>query len=183
VLRTYPTVRLWIPGCGRGADAFSLAVLLSEEGLLSRVRIYATDFDQKTIEEAAEGRVTAARFKQSLENFTAAGGTGDLHRFFTRVEDGFRLKPAIRKTVFFTVHSLMTDRSFNEFHAIVARDVLSAFQSPLLERAFNIFHESLGRFGFLGLGDEESLSKNPNRRCYEPLLDGGALWWRKVADQ
>jgi len=74
LLRTYPFSRLWVAGCATGEEAYSLAILLEEEGLYERCRIYATDVDEKVLEQAAAGIFPLAMMRQSTANYLQAGG-------------------------------------------------------------------------------------------------------------
>lgn len=181
MLRTYPTIRIWTPACGSGSDAFSLAIILDQEGLLARAKIYATDAFEKAVAAAAEGRLAFDLAAESAANFTATGCDVPFSRYVGKGAGGHRVKPALRKRVFFATHNLATDASFNEFHVVVCRDALLPFDTVLQARAHGVFLESLAPFGYLALGDGETLAYQPVRRSYEPLDEACGLWRRVAA--
>jgi chemotaxis protein methyltransferase CheR len=173
-LRTFPTVRIWVAACGDGALAFSLAMVLEEEGLLPRAKIYATDGSEGALEAARRAELAC---DPSLEDrWRRAGGQGAVQRYFASPA----LAPHIRGAVFFAQHSLATDGAFNEFNAVLCRDVLLSFDRSLHNRVHGRLHESLARFGVLGLGRKESLARTPNAGDYEEL-DGAARLYRRLS--
>ena len=176
LLRTHPTVRAWVAGCGAGEPAWSLAMLLEEEGLLGRSKIYATDASDTLLETARSGALPAltdadgARWKR-------AGGDGDLSRHIA-MNGSAGVKPQLKAAVFFAQHNLATDGAFNEFNVVLCRNVLLSFNRSLHNRVHGRLHDSLGRFGILGLGRKESLARTPHSGEYEELEGGGRLYRR-----
>ena len=75
LLRTYPFVRIWNAGCSTGEEAFSMAILLHEEGLQDKARIYATDINAAVIEQARAGVFPLDKMREYTENYIRAGGT------------------------------------------------------------------------------------------------------------
>ena len=78
VLRTYPSLKVWIAGCSTGEEVYSLAILLGEEGLLERTLIYATDINPESLARARAGVYELDRVRQFTENHRLAGGVGSL---------------------------------------------------------------------------------------------------------
>ena len=157
VLRTYPSLRLWVAGCSTGEEVHSLAILLHEEGLLERTLIYATDINPRSLEQAQRGIYAVDDLAQASENYRAAGGKGSLSDYYTAAYDGALFDKLLRANVTFADHSLATDSVFSETHLISCRNVLIYFNRQLQNRAIGLFHESLCHRGFLGLGSKESL--------------------------
>ena len=89
VLRTYPSIKLWIAGCSTGEEVWSLAILLHEEGLLDRAIIYATDINPEALQAAESGAFALDRLAQFSRNYLAAGG----RRGRVRIGDIFRDHP------------------------------------------------------------------------------------------
>ena len=156
-LATYPFIRVWVAGCGAGEEAYSMAVLLHEEGLLERSQIYATDIDTASLEEASAGIYEIDRLRAFSENYFAAGFRRSLSDYYTTAYGLASMAPALRKRILFSDHSLATDAAFAEVQLVSCRNVLIYFERPLQDRAIGLFAESLGPRGFLGLGSHESL--------------------------
>src|ERR1043166_6123099 len=76
LLRTYPFVRIWHAGCSTGEEVYSMAMLLQEEGLYDRCRIYATDINESVLQKAKSGIFPIATMQEKTSNYIAAGGHG-----------------------------------------------------------------------------------------------------------
>ena len=157
LLRTYPTVRIWHAGCSTGEEVYAMSILLEEEGLSDRCRIYATDMDSTVLDQARQGIFPLSRMKEYTSNYFLAGGKRSLSDYYTAKYDGALFAPRLAKNVLFTQHNLATDRGFSEFNLIVCRNVLIYFDRTLKDHALGLFTESLGTRGVLCLGRKESL--------------------------
>jgi chemotaxis protein methyltransferase CheR len=157
LLRTYPTVRIWHAGCSTGEEVYAMAILLEEEGLYDRCRIYATDMDSTVLDHARQGIFPLARMKEYTANYFLAGGTRSLSDYFTAKYDGALFAPRLAKNVLFTQHNLAMDRGFSEFNVIVCRNVLIYFDRALKDHALSLFSDSLATLAVLCLGRKESL--------------------------
>ena len=169
LLRTYPFLRIWNAGCSTGEETYSLAILLAEEGLLDRTRIYATDINQSVLARARDGVFPLEKMREYTENYLAAGGTRAFSEYYVAAYDGARFDPALADNVVFAQHNLVADRSFNEFHVIVCRNVLIYFDKTLQDRVHRLFYDSLARFGILALGQKESVTFTPHEDDYQAL--------------
>jgi chemotaxis protein methyltransferase CheR len=169
VLRTYPYPRLWVAGCSTGQEALSLAILLREEGLYERCRIYATDINEAVLEQARNGLLPLDSLDEYQHNYRAAGGVRDLADYYTRGKSWAVIDPAVLERIAVFRHDLARDASFNEFHVIFCRNVLMYFDPALRDRVHQLFRDSLVRFGFLALGQSESLHLSRHQSCYEQL--------------
>jgi chemotaxis protein methyltransferase CheR len=178
LLRTYPAVRVWHAACATGEEVYSLAVILEEEGLYDRSRIYATDINEHALRRAAEGVVPLAAMRENTANYQRAGGRGAFADYYAAIDDRAYLHPRLRRNVVFAQHNLVTDRSFNEFQVIFCRNVLIYFNRGLQERVHGLLYQSLARFGFLGLGAKETIDFTPYQPRYAEL---GHRLYRKVA--
>lgn len=158
VLKTYPSVNIWIAGCSSGEEIYSLAILLHEEGLLERSTIYATDINPEAIKRAQQGIYSSAIIPDFVKNYTAAGGQRQPSDYYSTDYDLVRFKSFLKENVVFSEHNLATDEVFVQTHLVLCRNVLIYFEKELQDRALNLFAKSLIQFGFLGLGDKESLS-------------------------
>ena len=158
VLRTYPSLKVWIAGCSTGEEAYSLAILLEEEGLLQRTILYATDVSSEALRAAELGVYKMDRAKEFSRNYERAGGHRTLSDYYTAAYDGIVLDRRLRANMVFSDHSLATDSVFAEVHLVTCRNVLIYFDLELRDRAVGLFRESLVRKGFLAIGAKESLS-------------------------
>ncbi len=157
-LRTYPSLKVWIPGCGMGEEVYSLAILLREEGLLERTLIYATDISPEALGKAEAGVYDLARIADFSRAYQQAGGRASLADYYTAGYNAAAFDKTLRQGVLFSDHCLATDSVFAELQLITCRNVLIYFDSVLQNRAVALFRDSLCRKGFLGLGAKETLS-------------------------
>jgi chemotaxis protein methyltransferase CheR len=176
LLRTYPSCRIWVAGCATGEEAYSLAVLLDEEGLLDRTSLYATDLNEEMLEIARLGLYPAERVRRYEESYQLAGFRGSLGDHYSITGRSVQFNRDLQTSITWSRHSLVSDGSFNDFHLIVCANVLIYFRTPLQERAHRLFYDSLVRGGFLALGKRESLLCCPDRDHYEPVRDGVNLF-------
>ncbi len=168
-LHTYPFIRIWHAGCATGEEAFSTAILLQEEGLYERCRIYATDINAAALAQARAGIVPLAGLATGSARYQEAGGRRALSDYYTLTNGEAVLDPALRRNIVFAQHNLVTDSSFNEFNLICCRNVLIYFNRNLQARVHELFYRSLSRFGVLGLGGKETIAFSPYEHAYEEL--------------
>ncbi|WP_313457597.1 CheR family methyltransferase [Stenotrophomonas sp.] len=180
VLRTYPSIKIWIAGCSTGEEVWSLAILLQEEGLLDRTIIYATDINPEALHAAEAGAFGLDRLAQFSRNYLAAGGTGSLSDYYSSGYGSVVFDRALKRNIVFADHSLATDTVFSEVHLVSCRNVLIYFQRALQDRAIGLFHEALVHKGFLGLGSKESLQFGEHADEFEACAREQRLY-RKVA--
>jgi len=178
-LRTYPFIRIWHAGCATGEEVYSMAILLEEEGLYERSRIYATDINEVVLQKAKSGIFPLERMQEYTENYISAGGKRSFSDYYTAKYDGALFAPSLTKNVVFSQHNLVTDRSFSEFNVILCRNVLIYFDKTLQARVLALFYDSLAMFGVLVLGSKESLRFSPYEECYQQI-DGPEKIYRKV---
>ncbi|MDM0113871.1 CheR family methyltransferase [Variovorax sp. J22R133] len=157
LLHTYPSVTVWVAGCSTGEEVYSLAILLHEEGLLKRTRIYATDINPESLAKARQGIFPMEAVRNYTANYQRAGGVRAFSDYYTAAYDAARFDPALCADVIFADHSLATDSVFAETQFVSCRNVLIYFNRALQDRALGLFHESLSHRGFLGLGTKESI--------------------------
>ena len=169
LLRTYPFLRIWVAGCATGEEACSLAILLQEEELYERCKIYATDLNAAVLKKTEAGVFPLDRMKDYTTNYVQAGGTRSFSEYYTAKYGNAILQAGLRKNILFTQHNLVTDGSFNEFHVIFCRNVLIYFNQDLEARVSRLFNQSLVMFGILCLGAKESLKFSPDEPCFEEL--------------
>lgn len=180
LLRTYPFVRIWHAGCSTGEEVYSMAILLEEEGIYSRCRIYATDMSEAVIRQARSGIFKLASMQEYTENYLKAGGKRSFSEYYTAHHDGAALHPGLKKHIVFAPHNLVTDHSFNEFNVIMCRNVMIYFNAALQKRVYTLLHSSLERYGVLCLGRKESIKFSPYEDSFE-VVDGFEKVYRRVS--
>jgi chemotaxis protein methyltransferase CheR len=179
VLRTYPFVRIWHAGCSTGEEVYSMSILLQEEGLYDRSRIYATDINESVLQKAKSGIFPIATMQENTSNYIAGGGSGTFSDYYTARYDYAIFRPSLRENVVFAQHNLVTDASFNHFNVIFCRNVLIYFNNALQERVMQLFLNSLEMFGILGLGKKETVRYTSVAENYEEL-DAEERLYRRV---
>lgn len=179
LLRTHPYLRLWVAGCSSGQEVYSLAILLHEEGLYERSRIYATDLQARALEQAKNAIFPVAVMQDYTRNYQAAGGAAAFSDYYTADGHAVIMRPFLKKNVVFGMHNLATDQSFNEFHVIFCRNVMIYFAAPLQERVHRLFYDSLAMLGYLGLGRGETMRFSPHEERYEAVSARERLY-RKI---
>lgn len=175
VLRTFPFVKIWVAGCATGEEAYSLAILLQEEGLGERFTIYATDVDERALEQARQGRYAVGELQAQEEAYERSGGRGRLSDHYLMQGAHAQMLPALRKAILFTSHNLFGDASFGDMQLVSCRNVLIYFSAPSAARALAVLDAALPPGSFLCLGQAESLPQS-QAQTYRQLGPGVALF-------
>ena len=157
LLRTYPFTRIWVAGCSTGEEVYSLAILLEEESLYDRSRIYATDINEEVLERARLGVFPLSKMQEYTRNYISSGGKRSFSDYYVSAYDGAAFDRSLIRNVVFAQHNLAADRSFNEFHAIVCRNVMIYFDGPTKTALVDRFIKKLIPGGWLYIGHSESL--------------------------
>jgi chemotaxis protein methyltransferase CheR len=164
-----PVLRVWCVGCSTGEEPYSVAIMLQEEGLYDRTRIYATDMNEGFLNKARAGVFPIRLMQDYTVNYLASGGCADFSSFYTSAYDRVVFGDDLKRNIVFAQHNLVSDTSFNEFSLIFCRNVLIYFNSELQERVHSLIESSLAIDGFLVLGEKESLSSGTARGVYEQV--------------
>ena len=180
LLRTYPFMRVWNPGCSTGEETWSLAILLREEGLEDRARIYATDINAVVLEQAKDGVFPLERMQEFTANYQSAGGRSSFSDYYKVFGDKARFDPALLEQCVFAQHNLVSDDSFNEFNLIVCRNVMIYFDRELQDRVHDLFYRSLARSGVLALGHKESIRFTTHAGMYDEIDPHEKLYRRSI---
>jgi chemotaxis protein methyltransferase CheR len=179
LLKTYPFTRIWIAGCSSGEEVYSLAILLHEEGIYDRARIYATDINEAVLERAREGVFPLEKMQEYTQNYIRAGGRQSFSEYYLAKYEGALFDRMLTDNVVWAPHNLVQDRSFNTFNMILCRNVMIYFDRELQTRVHKLFDDSLERFGILALGHKESIRFTGIEDAYEEL-DAHERLYRKV---
>jgi chemotaxis protein methyltransferase CheR len=178
-LHAYPFLRIWHVGCATGEEVYSMAILLHEEGLYPRCRIYATDMNEEVVGRARAGIFPPDLVQEYTRSYFRAGGTASLSDYYVARYDGVLFHRALAENIVFAQHNLVTDSSFNEFHVILCRNVMIYFTGALSGRVHRLLYDSLAPQGFLVLGSQESVRFTPHEACYEEF-DPNERIYRRV---
>ena len=179
ILRTYPSLKIWVAGCSTGEEVYSMAILLSEEGLLERSLIYATDINPQALQRAETGVFEIDRMAGFTENHRRSGGRSSLSDYYTAAFGRAVIDKSLRKHIVFSDHSLATDSVFAEVQFVSCRNVLIYFNRELQDRALGLFADALCRKGFLGLGSKESLRFSAHSDTFTDVSREERIFQRK----
>jgi len=178
-LRELPFIRIWHAGCSSGEEVYSMAILLLEEGLYDKTRLYATDLNENALEKAKEGIVPLEKMKTYTNNYLRAGGTQSFSKYYKVIGDTVLFDKPLQKNMVFNQHNLVTESSFNEFNVIFCRNVLIYFNRDLQNKVHRLFFDSLESSGFLVIGEKESIDFTVYKDKYEEL-DSEEKIYRKL---
>jgi len=181
-LKTYPSIKVWVAGCATGEEVYSLAIILEEEELLERTTLYATDINSRSLEAAEKGVFGLDEIETAAQRYQKSGGKRALSDYY-KVESASssaagsaRFHSTLKKNVTFADHSLVTDAVFAEIHLISCRNVLLYLNNELQNRAIGLFHESLCRKGFLGLGSRETIQFSHYAKYFDYLVKSDRIF-------
>ena len=181
LLRTYPSLKVWVAGCSTGEEAYSFAILLREEGLLARTLIYATDINPQVLQKAQAGIYESERVAGFTENHRKSGARSSLSDYYMAAYGHVVLDKTLKQHIVFSDHSLATDSVFAEVHLISCRNVLIYFNRELQDRALGLFRDALCRKGFLGIGSRESLRFSAHAAAFSELVREERIFQRMDA--
>jgi chemotaxis protein methyltransferase CheR len=179
LLRTYPSLKIWVAGCAEGEEVYALAIALREEGLLERTLIYASDISAQALQRAEAGIYALDRIALFSENYVAAGGHASLSDYYTAAYGAAVFDRSLRRSVVFTDHSLATDQVFAEVQVVTCRNVLIYFDKVLQDRAVGLFRDALCHKGFLGLGAGETLRFSEHVDAFEPVVREARIYRKR----
>lgn len=178
-LKTYPYIKVWTAGCSTGEEVYSLAILLKEEGLYDKAKIYATDINQKVLAKAKEGVFHLGNMKDYTQNYIRSGGKGQFSDYYHAKYGRAIFDASLKKNIVFSLHNLVSDSSFNEFNLILCRNVMIYFGRDLQEDVLQLFLQSLSPFGYLALGTKETLALSRYRDNFE-IIDKNEKVYRRI---
>ena len=157
ILKTYRFIKIWHAGCATGEEAYSMAILMQEEGLYDRTTIYATDFNQQALNKAKEGIFSNSMMKEYTSNYQLSGGKESFSSYYTSNYGNVIMNQSLKKNIVWANHNLVTDSVFAEVHLILCRNVLIYFDKDLQNKVQKLFYNSLINGGILCLGSKEGL--------------------------
>ena len=156
-LESYPKINIWSAGCSFGEETYSINILLKENNLMHKTRLYATDISSNAIEKSRKGIYSNNNFKEYSKNYFECGGKNSLNDYFISDGRDSIINSSLKENILFTNHNLVTDGVFKECQLILCRNVLIYFDNELQDKVLKLFYNSLPIHGFLVLGKKESL--------------------------
>lgn len=180
ILRTYPFIRIWHAGCSTGEEVYSMAILLKEEGLYHRCRLYATDINERVLRQAKTGIFPLKFMQEYTQNYLQSGGKKSFSEYYLVSGKDAIFDTSLRDNMIFSLHNLASDNSFNEFNLIVCRNVLIYFNKTLQTRVHKLFYDSLNSFGILALGKQESIRFSPYEKSYKYIDKAEKIYRRCI---
>ncbi|WP_342433996.1 protein-glutamate O-methyltransferase CheR [Neobacillus sp. FSL H8-0543] len=179
LLRELPEIRIWHAGCATGEEVYSMAILMHEEGIMEKTKIYATDMNEKALMAAQKGAFPLKKMQQYTKNYLKAGGKMAFSEYYTTDHQFAYFSPILNENLTFAQHNLVTDSSFNEFHVILCRNVMIYFDNALQQQVHRLFYDSLADCGFMGLGNKESILGLPKGIKYEEFNSSEKIYRKK----
>ena len=179
LLKTYPFINIWHAGCATGQEVYSMAIMLKEEGLYDRSRIYATDINDAALSAAQEGIYSIAQIPTYTRNYQLAGGTGSFADYYHAKYDNAKIDKSLKKNITFANHNLVTDKVFAETHLILCRNVFIYFNNDLQNHVLKLFENSLCRGGILCIGSSESLRFSDVEGDFDPFVACEKIYRKK----
>jgi chemotaxis protein methyltransferase CheR len=156
-LRSYPLIKIWHAGCATGEEVYSMAIMLKEEGLYKRSQIYATDFNNESLDKAKEGIYDLDRMKKFMGNYNKTKPKASFSDYYHARYEAAKMSDSLKEHITFANHNLVTDGVFGEMNLVLCRNVMIYFNKDLQNRVLRLFRDSLCHRGFLCLGTKESL--------------------------
>lgn len=176
LLRTYQSLKIWHAGCATGEEAYTMAILLEEEGLAARTQIYGTDLSQLAIEQAKEGVYSSKELLDFTRNHARSGAKSDIGEWLTAAYGGVAMRESLRNRILFFQHDLVSDQVFGEMHAVFCRNVLIYFNPSLRGRVLRKIADSLRPGGFLCLGTSERLTGDDLIIGFKPFCESERIY-------
>ncbi|MBI4775203.1 MAG: PAS domain-containing protein [Deltaproteobacteria bacterium] len=166
-------LRVWIPGCATGEEAYSIAILLreclEERGDARKLQIFGTDIDVRAIERARQGTY--------VQNIASDVSPERLDRFFSKEDNRYRVKSDIRELVVFAEQNILSDPPFSKLDLLVCRNLLIYLKPEAQNKVIPLFHYSLREGGALFLGASEGLGRHHD--LFEPLSKQHSIYRKK----
>ncbi|OQY32750.1 MAG: chemotaxis protein CheR [Spirochaetaceae bacterium 4572_59] len=178
-LRTYPFIKLWHAGCSAGQEAYSMVIMLKEEGLIDKCQVYATDFNELILAKARDGIYPLDQIKKYTQNYQKAGGKRSFGEYYTADYHSALIRQSLKDRILFTYHNLVSDGVFGEMNIIFCRNVLIYFDQKLQNKVLKLFYDSLVPGGYLCLGTKESLRFSDCSQLFEPVIPDQKIFRKK----
>jgi len=178
-LASFPRRDIWIAGCATGEEAYSMAILLEEVGLLNNTQIHATDINTEVLKQAKTGILTKALNKEDAARYQASGGISSLSNYFSAAYGKNKLSQNLLDHINFNHHNLLQDSAFCSAQLIMCRNVMIYFDINTQNNALTLFNNSLVQHGYLIIGEKESLLSSPFNSLLQAIDEPAKIYQRK----
>ena len=179
-LRERPFLKIWHAGCSTGEEVISLAIVLREEGLVERCRIYATDINTEVLDKAKQGVFSVSTVKEYSRNYIAAGGQQAFSDYYRAKYDYVLFDRTLISNIVFSHHNLASDGAFSQFDVILCRNVVIYFNQQLADRVHQLLYDSLLPAGYLCLGSSEIIRFTPYESCYHAFHPEHRIYQKRI---
>lgn len=179
-LRSYPFFKIWHAGCATGEEVYSIAILLHEAGILDRVTVYATDFNNYALKVAKSGIYDLDLLKSYEKSYVNVTGNNNFHEYYTARYNSAKIADFLKQRVTFANHNLVCDNAFGEMDIIICRNVLIYFNINLQNRVLSLFSDSLKNFGYLCLGMKESILFSDVTNDFVSICDQTKIYQKRA---
>lgn len=183
ILKKKSVAKIWHAGCATGEEVYSMAILLHEEGCLERCRIYATDYNNRSLVAAKEGIFPLAYMQRYATNYYESGGEAEFSDYFYARYDSAKMNEALKRSIVFSNHNLVNDPPLADIDVVVCRNVLIYFDQILQDRVFKLFLDSLSDDGFLCLGSTETVRYSRHVHRFSTLPENSRIFRKVENDQ
>lgn len=181
LLQSYPRINIWQVGCATGEEAYSLAIMLAEEGLYHRTQIIATDINDIALAKAEEGIIAADSLTRYAMSYAKAGGVRKLADYFRVQSNLARIDEELKKNIMFAHHNVVSEGVFCEAQLVICRNVLIYFDKVLQAQVLGRLRDSLARGGFLCLGTKETLALPDARQDFTAVDEAHRIYRRTTS--
>lgn len=166
-LESFPKINIWVAGCATGEEAFTLAIILEELGLLARTQIYATDINSDALKQAEEGIISVENIGEIQKRYKKTGGKADSRQYFSHGYGLAKIQQKFLDRIFFSNHNLTTDGAFGEFQLVLCRNVMIYFNQQLKDTLIDLISTSMDRYGFVCFGPKDNPSREKLIKYYD----------------
>jgi len=178
-LASFPRRDIWIAGCATGEEAYSMAILLEEAGLLKNTQIHATDINTDVLKQAKTGILTKSLNKEDATRYQASGGTSSLSNYFSTAYNKHKLSQHLLDHISFSHHNILQDKVFCSAQLVMCRNVMIYFDLHTQNSALALLNNSLVQNGYLVIGEKESLINSPLNNLLETIDEPAKIYQRK----
>ena len=175
-LASFPLIKIWSAGCSTGEEAYSVAIVLSELGLLEKSRLFATDINPHLLELAKMQLFSNECLKISRLNYINSSGLYSFDNYIETNKYFFKMADYLKQRTLFHCHSLTQDGVFNEFELIICRNVLIYFDVEMQKKVLRCFADSLHADGFLVLGPQDGIQLVAQSEGFMPYSSGSCIY-------
>lgn len=181
-LKTYSRINIWHAGCATGEEVYSIAIMLQEAKLLNRCQLYATDYNDDSLEIAEHGSYNVEKIPNFTRNYIQAGGESSFADYYRVKHGNAELDPKLKQHITFAKHNLIKDQVFAQMHLIICRNVLIYFDNTLQNKVIKLFKESLLHRGYLVLGNKESINFSDQSCNFTAITKGESIYQKVCYD-